>query len=219
MFSVFRNCKAGDTPSLSLSRQSSATRLRGYQGRSLCRWKPVAGACEIAESLGRNFKHGVFWRGIDKYLQNVSCALWHDAKGLRKREDETECLGEDCRRTAAACYWFLCSRYRLFDSWIMIIIPKIMVWKPDKCHCCMFFSSLCTGTTEIWLRFRHFFAGDFHIVCLTTFRLVADRRVAELKRHFNPRDGNMAQTFYVFSVISSCMLTWRFPSYSVTVHY
>ena len=124
MFSVFRNCKAGDTPSLSLSRQSSATRLRGYQGRSLCRWKPVAGACEIAESLGRNFKHGVFWRGIDKYLQNVSCALWHDAKGLRKREDETECLGEDCRRTAAACYWFLCSRYRLFDSSIMIHYTK-----------------------------------------------------------------------------------------------
>ena len=67
--------------------------------------RPIALSCEIAESLARNFKHGVFWRGIDKYVQN---ALWHDAKGLQKWEDEIECLGEDCRRTAA-CYGFLCS--------------------------------------------------------------------------------------------------------------
>ena len=95
--------KAGDTLSLSLSRQSSATRLRGYQGRSICRWKPVAeiaGACEIAESLARNFKHGVFWRGIDKYVQNVTCALWHDEK---MNENVWEKIAEELQHVTGYC--------------------------------------------------------------------------------------------------------------------
>ena len=65
--------------------------------KSLSRWPEILNMASFEE-------------GIDKYVQNVSSALWHDAKGLQKREDETECLGEDCRRTAA-CYRFLCSRY------------------------------------------------------------------------------------------------------------
>ena len=84
--------------------------------------RPIALSCEIAESLARNFKHGVFWRGIDKYVQN---ALWHDAKGLQKWEDEIECLGEDCRRTAA-CYGFLCSYSDCLtrQSWYTIPPPR-----------------------------------------------------------------------------------------------
>ena len=133
MIATTTAAKAGDTLSLSLSRQSSATRLRGYQGRSICRWKPVAeiaGACEIAESLARNSKHGVFWRGIDKYVQNVTCALWHDAKGLQKREDEWECLGkiaEELQHVTGCCVQGMGvdeHLHRLFDSWIMIHYTK-----------------------------------------------------------------------------------------------
>ena len=55
-----------------------------------------------------------------------------------------------------------------------------MVWKPDKGHCCMFLLTLCTLRLKSVDRvFVAFVAGNFHIVCLTTCRLVADHRVTE----------------------------------------